>query len=81
VDVPDNGSVQFLTGAPASVSLPESVWLVATFSTAEAGWIIAGEAEVGSTADVIGLDLQQWVCNASFGGTLYAGCWIVVECE
>ena len=80
-NVPDNGSVQFLTETPASVPIANDVWIVATFSTPESGWIIGGEAETGFTADLFGLDVPPWVCNTSFGGTPYAGLWLVLECE
>jgi len=37
--------------AAAPVAIPETVWLAATFSTADAGWVVAGVAETGSTAN------------------------------
>jgi len=42
-------SCQF--GLSSGIALPGRVWLMLTFSTNEAGWVIADQAEVGFTAD------------------------------
>ena len=43
---------QFLTYTlPASVAIPDNVWLVVGFSNANAGWLMGGPAEVGTSAD------------------------------
>ena len=80
--VPDDGYVYTLSVDPLDppVTIPDTVWMAATFSTSEACWIIAGEAEVGFTEDVIGYN-DPWQCDAWFSGDPYAGLWANLECQ
>ncbi len=80
----------FLDASP--VAVPETVWLEATFSIDNAGWIVAEEAEVGSTNDLWSendTDPRPGFPNG-FGCTLlffgpppqpYAGFWANVNCN
>ncbi|MCP4589256.1 MAG: hypothetical protein GY842_00790 [bacterium] len=81
--VPDDGYFYTLTGdlSAAPVTIPQTSWMVVTFSTNEAGWIVAGEAETGFTADYFGLDQPPWACGVSFVGELYAGFWANLTCD
>jgi hypothetical protein len=36
-------------GVPAGIILPSRVWMMLTFSTNDAGWVLSGDAEVGFT--------------------------------
>ena len=78
--IPDDGYVYILQVDPVSpaVTIPDTVWMVATFSTPESGWIIAEQAEIGSTEDRIGAD-DPWACNVGFG-CCYAGLWANLRC-
>lgn len=68
-----------------AIPIPARVWLAATFSTSEAGWIIAGQAEIGSTQNYFSRNdpvPNPDVCTS--GLTLpdtYAGFWAEVFCE
>ncbi len=81
-DVPDDGYVHELVVDPVSptVTIPDTVWMVAEFSTPESGWIIAEQAEVGTTADLYGRNDPPWVCDYYFGGDPYAGMWANLRC-
>ncbi len=77
----DYGSPVFLQATfNPSVPIPKSFWMVATFSTNQAGWFRAEEAEIGFTANRFGRNDPPWVCNYWFGGTPYAGFWANVGC-
>ena len=82
-DVP-NDDVYILSAdlSDAPVNLPQTVWMVVTFSTDEAGWIQGEVAEVGSTDDIFGEDDPPWGCDFAFSGSPapYAGFWAVLEC-
>lgn len=80
--VPDDGYVHILQVDPLSpaVTIPDTVWMVATFSTPESGWIIAEQAETGYTADLFGRNDPPWVCNYYWGGDPYAGLWANLRC-
>lgn len=67
---------------PEPVRLPDEIWMVATFSTANSGWVLAEEAEVGFTDDLYGDNAPSWVCDYWFGGSPndYAGFWANVQC-
>ncbi len=80
IGVPDDGFVYTLQVDPLSpaVTIPDTVWMTATFSTAESGWIIAEQAETGTTANVYGWN-NPWTCNQTFGGS-YAGLWANLRC-
>ena len=82
-DVPDDGYVYELTIDPVDppVTIPGTVWMVATFSTSQAGWVIAKDAETGYTADLFGEDNAPWVCNYVFENhNPYAGFWANLRC-
>ncbi|MCK4660784.1 MAG: hypothetical protein KAV82_14790, partial [Phycisphaerae bacterium] len=78
-NVPDMQLVT-LNYEPDRVVIPSVVWMVVTFSTDQAGWIRAGEAETGLTYDRFGQNDPPWVCNYSFGGDPYAGFWANLRC-
>ncbi len=89
--LPDNGQVLPLTvHFPSVTMLPENPWLVVEFSTAAAGWIVAEEAEVGSTASTFALATfdegsQQfiWSCSETIGDppdTTFGGFWTRLQC-
>ena len=84
--VPDDGYVYTLTAdlSPAPVTIPDTTWMVATFTTPESGWIIAEDAEIGTTADYYGRGdtvsyPPAWACSATFT-THYAGLWANLRC-
>ncbi len=80
--VPDDGFLyllqQDLSGSP--VTIPDTVLMVASFSNAVAGWMLAGPAEIGFTDDVFGVNVPPWRCNFWFGGDPYAGFWANLQC-
>ena len=82
--VPDDGFIYILSadlsGAP--VTVPDTIWMVAIFSTAQAGWVLAEHAEVGFSADVFGQDDPPWGCAFAFGGPSppYSGFWADLQC-
>lgn len=78
-NIPDDATVHILLAQPAMVTIPDTVWMRVTFSTPAAGWILAGTAELGSTANVFGL--TPGVCNASFGPMPHAGFYATLRCE
>ncbi len=80
--VPDDGYVWELVADPVDppVTIPDTVWMVATFSTPQSGWIIAEQAETGFTADLFGKNAPPWGCNYYFGGSPYAGMWANLRC-
>jgi len=83
--VPDDGFAYILDAGvvPPGIILSDTVWMAVQFSTSEAGWLIAQQAEIGSTADVFGtFDATPEYCNASFlGGVPYAGFWANLRCQ
>jgi hypothetical protein len=83
-DVPDDGYVYILSAdlSAAPITIPDTVWMVVTFSTAQAGWILAETAETGYTADLFGFDDAPWTCAAAFGGESppHAGFWANLRC-
>jgi hypothetical protein len=81
-NVPDDGYTYLLWRDLSSspVTIPNSVWMVAVFSTDYAGWVIAEEAEIGFTDNVFGVNVPPWGCNYWFGGTPYAGLWANLRC-
>lgn len=89
--LPDNGQVLPLTvHFPSPTVLPETAWLVVEFSTAEAGWIVAEQAEVGSTASTFALATYDsgsgqfvWSCTETIGDppdTTFGGFWLRLQC-
>lgn len=80
-DVPDDGYVYILTHPLSpTATIPDTVWMVAEFTTPQSAWIIAEEAEIGTTADLYGRNDPPWVCNYWFGADLYAGLWANLQC-
>ncbi len=81
-NVPDGTARLLLADAiPPGIMLPDTCWMAVYFSTPEAGWIIAEQAEIGSTADVYGtFDAAPDLCGAWFGGTPWAGFWANIAC-
>ena len=79
-NIPDDGSVYTLVVDPVapSVTIPDTVWMLALFSTPQAGWVVAGEAEVGSTENRYGRG-TPWNCNNTFAGA-HAGLWANLRC-
>jgi hypothetical protein len=66
--------------APGSGAiLPNTVWMVLSFSDASAGWSIGEAAETGFTADsfALGLPWSLW----TFGGSPYSGFEANIWCE
>ncbi len=47
------------------IPIPGTVWLAATFSHDDAGWIVAGEAEIGSTQNRFSEDDDAVTCTTS----------------
>ncbi|MCK4660180.1 MAG: matrixin family metalloprotease, partial [Phycisphaerae bacterium] len=78
--VADDGGAHVLFASPDSVTIADTVWMVVTFSTDQAAWIIAEEPEVGATDDVFGYDSAPWVCNQQFGGDPWSGFWANLRC-
>jgi hypothetical protein len=72
----------FLSCAPGlGVTIPDTVWMVLTFTDPDAGWAIAEAAEVGSTADVVAYhDGMVWNLT-SFEGDTWAGLWAAIWCQ
>jgi hypothetical protein len=68
-----------------NIEIPSNVWMVVTFSTDYAGWIVADEAETGYTSDFYGLDMSPWSCTEVIPDdeyfTYYSGFWATVRCH
>jgi hypothetical protein len=66
----------------APVVIPNTVWMLAAFSSVDAGWVLSEQAEVGSTQDLYGQDDPPWACDYWFGGGPgeYAGFWADIQC-
>jgi hypothetical protein len=81
--IPDNGFVFELQAdlSATPLTVPDTVWMEAAFSTSQAGWIIAGAAEVGFTENYYGWNVPPWNCNQTFGDGTYAGLWANLECQ
>jgi hypothetical protein len=82
--VPADGFIYILQAdlSLAPVILPNTVWMVVTFSSANAGWVLAEQAEVGTTQDLFGQNEPPWACDFWFGGGPgeYAGFWADIQC-
>lgn len=77
---PDDGSPVFLRAYPASIAIPNDIWMVAEFSTSQAAWFIAEEAEIGSTDDLFARETTSWQCNLAYSSGTYAGFWANIGC-
>ena len=60
------------------VEIPETVWMVVTFTSDYAGWFIADEPEIGFTQDIYGQDLA---CQEVIGDDHYSGFWARIRCR
>ena len=84
-DIPDDGYLYLLRAYPDSVTIPDTAWMVVSFSTNDAGWAIAEDAEIGFTEDRYGLDLPPWECHRTFlsppDPAPHAGFWANLECS
>lgn len=80
--IPDNGYYYLLEADPLNprVTIPDTVWMEAEFSTNSAGWVIADQAEVGNTEDRVAVG-NPWNCNQDFAPDAYAGLWAVLHCS
>jgi hypothetical protein len=78
--IPDDSYVYTLRADPINppVTIPDTVWMVATFSTAQAGWIIADQAEIGTTANTYARN-NPWTCSATITNH-HAGLWANLQC-
>ena len=56
------------------VTVPHQFWIVVHFSNSNAGWFIAGAAEVGFTEDYFGRNVPPWGYYW-WSGDPYAGLW------
>lgn len=90
--IPNNQSVFDLeVTLDPLVPVPGTVWLAATFSTADSGWVRADKAEVGSTTNVWSENHIQQNQNDpptgcslftfSASGTPWAGFWAQIQCD
>lgn len=83
-NVPDDGYSYILHADLDPVAISSTVWIVATFSTSGAGWLIAGEAETGFTANCFGVNVPPWGCNYVFvpppDPPPHAGLWASLWC-
>ena len=85
--VANDGAVHTLeVSLGAAVRVPDVVWLAATFSTSDSGWIVAEEAEIGYTRDLLSRNdppppLGDGCALHRLSGALYAGFWADVSCE
>lgn len=79
--VPDDGYAYTLTAdlSAAPVTIPDTVWMVATFSTTQSGWIIAEEAETGTTQNRF-YSATTGSCNTTITNH-YAGLWANLTCQ
>lgn len=89
------GTLQLVTGIPsdstpkiigvelgAPIPVPGSVYLAATFSTDDAGWLVARRAELGSTRDIwVEDDSTQGCAEYFFPSGVYAGFWAGIHCD
>ncbi len=82
---PDEETPRLLTATlDPPIQLPSMVYMRVVFSTNQAGWIIANQAEIGSTLDQFWRDEPQfdrcayywWCCD----GDPYAGFWASITC-
>jgi hypothetical protein len=81
--VPGDDSIYLLSADFSTpVRVPDSVWMVVTFSTADSGWVVAEQAETGSTQNIFGQNDPPWACDYWFGPPPadYAGFWADIQC-
>ncbi|MDO8632473.1 MAG: hypothetical protein Q7R41_18480, partial [Phycisphaerales bacterium] len=70
-----------------TVPVPAKVWLAATFSTNDSGWVRAARAEVGSTSNIwsedhtkLSVDEPETGCISLQFNTGWGGFWATVNC-
>jgi hypothetical protein len=88
-NVPNNPVDVYLLEAEitgSAIPIPETVWLAATFSTDNSGWIIAQQAEIGSTGNLYSendTERNPDVCGQFFFtcNPTYLGFWAEIFCE
>lgn len=80
-DLPDENSSHKLRAEFDHILIPETVWMVVTFSTDEAGWFVAGLPQTGSSEDRFALDNEPWICDETLDTGSYAGLWANIRCE
>jgi hypothetical protein len=80
VDVPST-HLALLTAEIDHVAIPETVWMVVTFSTDDAAWFVVGQPQEGSSEDVYAEDLEPWTCTKTLDSGSYAGFWARLRCE
>lgn len=79
-NVPDDDQVYILSAdISPPITIPTQVWMVAAFNRPGAGWVLAGTAERGSTANKFGQNDPPWGCNFSLSG-LFSGFWADIQC-
>ena len=82
--IPADGYIYILSAdfSDSPIRLPNTLWMIVTFSSADAGWVVADRAETGSTQDLYGQKDPLWVCDYWFGGPPndYAGFWADIQC-
>ncbi len=83
-NVPNDGETISVLGVtlPAGAQVPanNTVWLAATFTANDAGWIIGERAEVGFTQDLFAEGTTS-PCLWWFGGDPYAGFYATLSCQ
>lgn len=90
--IPNNQSIFDLEATLGQeVPVPGTVWLAATFSTNDGGWVRAGQAEVGSTNNVWSenhvklapedLPTACGLFTFNSGGNPWAGFWAQINCN
>ena len=62
------------------VTIPDTVWMVATFTDPDANWVLGEQAEIGFTDEVVGKNVPPWGCSMTFGGIAYPGLWANLRC-
>ncbi|MHC4609136.1 MAG: spondin domain-containing protein [Planctomycetota bacterium] len=64
-----------------NIPIPETVWMVVTLSTNEAGWFVVGQPQAGFTDDFYAEDQNPWNCTQTLASGSYAGFWARIRCE
>lgn len=80
-DLPDDNSAWLLEAELDHVPLPETVWMVVSLSTDQAGWFVAGEPQKGYTEDLYAIDGAPWSCAETLDTGSHAGFWARLRCE
>ncbi len=83
LDVPALTTTTLEVTLDTPVTIPTTVWLAATFSTDDSGWVFAEEAEIGFTGDFWSEDDQVLGCVllSVTGGDPYGGFWANINCS